>query len=260
MSKICYLCGLPILGDNSGDHVVPKQFIKREQPKAKGFDYAGKLPSHETCNNQFGPEKYCQKALSLIPLLHDVKFLTHRDNPNIKILTIDSNCLTGFSLDELRFFKFIDVQNKDISEWSKESFFNDKPKTNVLEHALFVSLSVLAKSAAALLISRKLHYIPSNWRIIVSPWFDKGSILDFDELTGHTKPFEIGVKVWPKQANNGNWWMIYKAFEIVVFMFFWFSGIPSDIEEIKPFQSEARCFEFQSSQLIDLVNYDWKQI
>ena len=44
MTKVCYLCGKGISVEDvvSDDHVVPKQFIKRSQPKTKGFDYAGK--------------------------------------------------------------------------------------------------------------------------------------------------------------------------------------------------------------------------
>lgn len=263
MKDICYLCGLPISGRKSNDHVVPKQLLKRKQPKVKGFDYAGMLPSHAKCNNQFGPETYCKKAMSLIHVLHDNNcFLKrrHPDNPNIEILAINSNCLPDFSTQDLRFFKFIDVRNKELSEWSNPSFFTGKPKTNPLEHALFVSLSVLAKSASALLVSRELKYIPKQWRIIAIPNYGKHNTIDFDELVGNTKPFDIGVKVWLKPVNNGNWWVIYKAFDMVVFMFYWFSCISSDIVEISPFRSEAQCFEFQSPRLIDLINYQWKQI
>jgi len=201
--------------------------------------------------------------MSLIHVLYDNNcFLKrrHPDNPNIEILAINSNCLPDFSTQDLRFFKFIDVRNKELSEWSNPSFFTGKPKTNPLEHALFVSLSVLAKSASALLVSRELKYIPKQWRIIAIPNYGKHNTIDFDELVGNTKPFDIGVKVWLKPVNNGNWWVIYKAFDMVVFMFYWFSCISSDIVEISPFRSEAQCFEFQSPRLIDLINYQWKQI
>ena len=65
MTKLCYLCRKSIEEDNveSGDHIVPKQFIKRSQPKAKGFDYAGKLPSHKECNNRFGPKLIAKRQL-----------------------------------------------------------------------------------------------------------------------------------------------------------------------------------------------------
>lgn len=264
MKDICYLCGQPIpCQELSDDHVVPKQLIKRKQPKVKGFDYAGTLPSHVKCNNQFGPEIYCQKALSLIRVLHDDScFVTrrHRDDPNIVIQAINSDYLRDFSQQDLRFFKFIDVRHEDISEWSKPSFFANKPKTNPLEQSLFVSLAVLTKSAAALLVSRQLKTLPTQWRIIAIPYYWKDNTMDFDELVGDTKPFDIGVKVWLHEVNNGNWWAIYKASDVVVFLFFWLSGICSDLAEILPFRSDAQCFEFQSMRLIDLVGYQWKQI
>ncbi|MBN2019027.1 MAG: hypothetical protein JW749_02245 [Sedimentisphaerales bacterium] len=264
MKDICYLCGKLIQHEElSDDHVVPKQIIKRKQPKTKGFDYAGVLPSHEKCNNQFGPEKCCQKAMKLIEVLHDDNcFLKrqHRDNPNINILAINSACLSDFSRQDLKYFKFIDVRNKGLSEWSTLSFFTDKTKTDPIRQSLFVSFSVLAKSAAALLISRRLKNIPKQWRIIAIPYYGKGNTFDLDDIAGNTKPFDIGVKVWLYPANNGNWWITYKACDIVVFMFFWLSGISSDIEEIVPFRPSAQCFEFQSTCLIDLIDYQWKQI
>ena len=61
MKDICYLCGLPISGRKSDDHVVPKQLLRRKQPKVKGFDYAGMLPSNAKCNNQFGRKLIVRK-------------------------------------------------------------------------------------------------------------------------------------------------------------------------------------------------------
>ena len=64
---LCYLCGEPLVpADHSADHVVPKVLIERDQPRVKGFDYDRTLPSHQACNNQFGPETYASKALDLI--------------------------------------------------------------------------------------------------------------------------------------------------------------------------------------------------
>ena len=69
---ICYLCGKEIVGsEESGDHAFPKTLLKREQRKAKGFDYGGKLPTHENCNNTFGPERFARKALELLQVLNN---------------------------------------------------------------------------------------------------------------------------------------------------------------------------------------------
>lgn len=118
----------------SNDHVVPKQFIKRKQPKVKGFDYAGVLPTHQKCNNHFGAEKMCQKSLELINALYNPGCcLTHqhKDNPSIKILTINSEYLKQFTESDLRFFKFIDARNSSIEEWSNPDFYKGRQKTRL---------------------------------------------------------------------------------------------------------------------------------
>lgn len=147
MTEVCYLCGQPIPSkESSSDHAVPKQLIKRTQ--------------HENC--------FIKRR--------------HRDDLNVEILALNSDCFPDFSERDLRFFKFIDVRDKDYGDWSSPSFFADKPKNNALKQALFVALAVLAKSAAALLVSRQLKTIPSQWRIVAIPYFEKENTVDFDKL------------------------------------------------------------------------------
>lgn len=93
MAESCYLCGKEIAENDvsSGDHVVPRQLISRTQPKVKGFDYGGVLPAHDRCNNEFGPETYCAKALQLIEILQDPKCvsrLQHSACGRVSILAI----------------------------------------------------------------------------------------------------------------------------------------------------------------------------
>ncbi|MDP2821630.1 MAG: hypothetical protein Q8O52_02970 [Sulfuritalea sp.] len=96
MVEICYLCGKEIAENdvNSDDHAVPRQMIARTQPKVKGFDYGGVVPTHEECNNEFGPETYCVKALKLIEVLHD------------------SNCIYRFPQTEDSSITFLDGLNR----------------------------------------------------------------------------------------------------------------------------------------------------
>lgn len=156
MTKICYLCSLPVDQHSTRDHAVPKQLISRAQPKAKGFDYGGVLPTHPECNNRFGPETYCTKALKLIEVLHNPKCvlkLPHKNDPSIRMMALNYECLKGFTKRDLDFFKFIDVRDKTVAEFSNPSFFSGKPKALPLRYALFVALAVLTKSAAALLVA-----------------------------------------------------------------------------------------------------------
>lgn len=264
MTEICYLCGQPVApGEESDDHVVPKQLIQRKQPKAKGFEYAGVLPSHKKCNNEFGPEVYCQKALMLIRLLHDEKcFLKrqHRAAPGIEIMAINADCLPGFTQRDLKFFRFIDGRHRDRAEWSNPSFFSDKPKIDPLEQPLRIALAVLAKNASALLVSRRLKVVPARWQIVAVPYLDEGNLVDFDALLGETKPFDIDVKVWLRAWEKGDWFALYKARGVLVFFLFWFSGDQTCLNRMSCIFNDADRFLFAGMRLVELVGYQWKKI
>ena len=265
MSIICYLCGKEIIeGMASKDHVVPKQFINRKQPKIKGFDYTGVLPTHEKCNNKFGAERMCQKSLQLIGALYNPEcFLIrqHKDNPEIKIMAFNSDYLPGFTKSDLEFFKFIDMRNTPIKELSDTEFYKDKTKTDLCKQALNIALSVLVKSAAAVLVKRFDISPKTWWRILCIPYHGASPTLDFDDLLGDTKPFEIGVKLWVIEPfKNNDFFTIYKNQVTLVYIFFWFSGKIAIIEEIKRIFNEAEHLYFEGSRLIDLSEYDWAKI
>lgn len=263
MNDSCYLCGEEILvSEATDDHVVPKQFIKRSQPKAKGFDYAGTLPSHDSCNNEFGSEVYSQKALVLIKALYDENcFLKkqHRDNPNVQIMALNSDCFPGFTERDFEFFKFIDVRNEDYNDWSNSSFFKDKKKTNPKKDALYTALAVLSKSAAALLVSRHLKSVPPYWRIIAVPYIGADKV-DFDELLGDTKPFEVGIKAWLRPMENNDWFVVYKADDVLVYLLFWFSGEKYVVDRISEIFDDANRLLFEGKHLNLLVNYVWQKV
>ena len=64
---ICYLCGQPIEDAvTSGDHVIPRTLLGKRPPKAKGFDYGGRLRTHPECNNRFVDETHVRKALQFV--------------------------------------------------------------------------------------------------------------------------------------------------------------------------------------------------
>ena len=262
MSIICYLCGKKIGEDVvSEDHAVPRQFIKRKQPTVKGFDYAGVLPTHQECNNRFGAERMCQKSLQLIDVLHNpdcVSIHQHKDNPEIEIMAVNSDCLSEFTNTDLEFFKFNDVRNTAIEEWSDTDFFRDKRKTDPLKQALNIGLSVLAKSAAAVLVKRFGISPDTLWRILCIPYHGASPKLDFDDLLGNTKPFEIGVKLWVIEPfKNGDFFAIYKSQHVLLYIFFWFSGEAGSIDEIRRIFNEAEHLYFESPRLIELSEYDW---
>ena len=263
MNDICYLCGSELLASEAtDDHVVPKQFIKRPQPKVKGYDYAGVLPSHEACNNEFGPEVYSQKALILMKALHDDSCflkLQYHDNPDIQIMALNSDCLPGFTKRDLEFFKFIDTRNEDYDNWSNPSFFKDKKKANPKKDALYTALAVLSKSAAALLVSRHLQSVPAYWRVVAIPYIGADTV-DFDKLLGDTKPFEVGVKAWIRPMENDDWFVVYKADDVLVYLLFWFSGDKAVVVGLSDIFNDAERLLFEGKHLNQLVNYEWQKV
>jgi len=263
MATICYLCGQPILGEQkSGDHVVPSALIIRSQPKAKGFDYGGKLPTHEECNNRFGPETYILKALDLLELLTigngNHKF-QHRHHPSIQIQVLDASKLPNFTQRDLSFFKFIDVRNVEQPDWSNPAFYTGKPCTNVKRDALYVALSVLAKSAAALLIKRKLHAVPPNWNIYAVPYSGATEALDFDGVLGATEPFDEGVKVWLRPLDPPDWLVLYRANSVLAYLVFVFS-MHNALARLRELFSDADIFEFTGTSVNELLTRGWKKV
>jgi hypothetical protein len=262
--QICYLCGRPIeRAKASDDHALPKHLIRRKQPKVKGFDYAGVLPTHADCNNRFGPESYCSKALEILAILGDedcVLKRQHRDNPTIVMMAINSDRLKGFTKRDLKFFKFIDVRDRETSEWSSPSFFSDKPKTDPTRDALFVSLAVLAKSAAALLVSRHLKRVPQHWRILAMPYSGVTDSVDFDSLLGDTKPFDIGVKVWLKPFESGDWFAIFRARNVIVFFLFAIAGSPEIWSGVLARFPDSERLLFEGPCLADLLGNRWARV
>ncbi|HBU28917.1 MAG: hypothetical protein A2X71_12885 [Thiobacillus sp. GWE1_62_9] len=264
MVETCYLCGKEITESDvtSGDHAVPRQLITRKQPKAKGFDYGGFLPTHEKCNNEFGPETYCVKALKLIAVLHDANCVSrfqHKENLSIAMMAINSDCLKEFTQRDLAFFKFIDVRENSVADFSMPAFFSGKPKTNPMRDALFTSLAVLTKSAAALLVARHLSEVPPRWRVLAIPYSGATETADFDEIFGNTQPFDVGVKVWLRRFDSGDWFALYRAQNILVFLLFRFAETDAIWNGMIERFQDTDCLCFEGEHLNELTNYQWRK-
>lgn len=263
MAEVCYLCGRPIDGEPAtGDHAVPVSLITRDQPKAKGFDYGGKLPTHADCNNRFGPETYVAKALDLLELLASADGhgeFQHRNHPDITIKALDASKLPNFTRRDIEFFKFMDVRNEDYDVWSKPEFFNGKPKTNPTRDALHVAFSVLAKSAAALLVKRNLRAVPPGWQIYAAHYSGATDAIDFGDILGETKSFDSGVHVWRKQLDDTDWVVVYRARSVLLFLIFVFSGKDAG-ESIKRHFPGAEVHEFSGTSLNDLLVRGWRKL
>ena len=261
MTTICYLCGEEIKEVIlSKDHVIPRQFITHTQPIVKGFDYGGKLPTHEKCNNEFGPETYSIKALKLISVLHDEENCIFR-SPH-KFMAINSECLKEFTQRDLKFFKFIDVRGNSIEDFSSPTFFSGQPKTIPKRDALFTALAVLTKSAAAILVSRHLPKIPAQWKVLAITYHGATESVDvvIDKILGDTHPFDVGVKLWLRPFDSGDWFVLYRAKNILVFFLFKFSDTDAIWNGmIEQFQDGNRLY-FEGKHLNSLINFQWRKV
>lgn len=260
---ICYLCGEPLAkSDVNKDHIFQKQFIKRKQPKTNGFFYAGYLPVHKVCNNNFGcssskAESICYKALLLLDALQREETLwrTHKDNPNINLIAIRSDLLPGFTEEDKKFFKLIDVSG--IENLRDTAFFEDKEKILPYEKPLNIALTVLAKSSAGFLV--KYHGISprTKWRILAIPYFVPSSDWDLAEILGCVEPLEVGFKIWVKKFSNGDMFIAYTINRLYVFFCFALTPDKSNFKITNDRLGSDNSYYFESNRLINLVRYNW---
>lgn len=261
----CYLCG-EHLGNQeiNRDHVFPKQFIKRKKPKTKDFFYAGYLPVHKKCNNNFGcsgskAESICQKALLLLDALHNDETLwrTHKDNQDVNIVAVRSDLLPSFTDEDINFFKLINLQSVEYKKWSCPSFFEDKEKILPYEKPINIALTVLAKSSAAFIVKYENILPALKWRILAIPYYVSNSDLNLDEILGHVKPLEIGFKFWVKKFSNGDRFVAYVMGKLYVFFCFALTPNKSNFKITNERLGADNSYYFESDRLIDLVGYDW---
>lgn len=260
--KICFLCGEALDANTDDDHVVQRQFV-RGQPKQKGLDYTGTIEVHESCNDWFGDkssnaESICQKALQLLKLRFNEKYLVRqkKDNPDIEIIAFTESDLKGFTKRDFDFFEFNDVRKLTNTEITSPDFFKNKTKLDPFKKPINVALSVLAKSAAALLFKRHSFYPLEKWNISATSFLGDPKI-DYDPFLGETKPFYPGVKAWVKEYRNGDWFCAYKLDEFQVYYVFTKTESLSNVDELKLIFPNNDIVFFRSKKLIDLVGYDW---
>lgn len=271
MEQKCYLCGgKPILeGEISRDHVVPHQLIMRDQSGiAQGYDYGGFLPAHkESCNNKFGgrsarAEYSWRTALQLGNVLHDpncFKEFQRIDRPDVILSVLKDECLDKFSKDDLDFFGITEVRGKDYADWSSPSFWTDKKRIDAYEKPRNIILSVLAKSAAAVLVKRCGIAPQASWRILATLIVGENVSVLMDEFLKPSKPFDVNLSVKATQTETGDWFVCYVVGKFAAWFSFavsedntWFNMLGSEFED-------WGCYLFESDRLLDLIGYDWKK-
>ena len=222
--KVCYLCSQPVDGSRSSrDHVIPRALRGKGPPKVKGFDYGGVLPTHSTCNNGFGDETYVSKALQLLGALCDPKTTFCQSAPgNLKgrVLMLNEARLPGFGLQDFRFFGIHDARSDSMASMDDSDYFTRKPRVYFKKTVRNIILSVLAKSAAALLIKRHLEDLPSNWHIVCVFFVGDATKIDLLAFFRKTKPFAKDIRVGMSRFEASSWVSCYVTGTTKVLYFF----------------------------------------
>ena len=259
---LCYLCGKPVGGGQStGDHAVPRTLVRGQRPKVRGFDYGGKLPTHPKCNNGFRDERYVRKALDLIAAFHDpdaVLYHSPPGNPSVRFAFVNSGKLPGLTQADLRFFKVNDARNGQTGPRRIRPAVSGNP----LRLALFVSLAVLAKSAAALLLARgRLRAIPEEWNIVAIPYAGDATSVDFSRVFGDQRPFAPDIKVHMRRFDPNSALALYVTSKAMVYFLIRDARTPSPIETavIGKFH-DAQCWRFSGNNLMQLMDHHWQPV
>ncbi len=225
--EVCYLCNKPIDGStHSKDHVIPKALTGKGQPKHKDTDYANVLPTHAECNNQFGDETYVGKAFLLWEILrrpNSTPFRPASGNRNGLFLPLNEKMLPGFRPRDFQFFGIHDARNDPVTCFDVPEHYADKPGADLRKTIRCTVLSVLTKSAAALLVKRHLDRKPSEWNVICVP--DAAGVrAELSTLFGETKPFARDIQVTPRPFESNSWALTYSVDSVTVLLFFLMSG------------------------------------
>ena len=261
---VCYLCGeLVDNGAGSGDHVIPRTLLGDRRPKVKGFDYGGRVPAHRECNNRFGDETHVRKALHLLGALHDSRTTLTRPAPGHAkghALALNEATLPGFGRRDLRFFGIHDARNDAMARFDDPEYYTGKPRADFLKTVLCTCLSVLAKSAAALLVSRQLAELPGNWDNVCVPYAGDATGADLSSFFGETRPFAPDIRVWIKKFEAGSWVSIYVTGTAMAWFFFLMDEDRNLVEGIRERFPREPCLRFQGKSLMDLVGHDWPPV
>ena len=259
---VCYLCGKPVTdGQPSGDHAVPRVLLRGKQPKVRGFDYGGTLPTHSTCNNRFGDERYVLRALDLLAAFHDPNTVLNHTvpgNPPVRFAAINSAKLPEFTQADLRFFKINDARNDGTGGQRVRPAVPGNPR----RLALFVALAVLAKSAAALLLARHhLRAVPEDWSIVAIPHAGDATSVDFSDVFGDQRPFAPGVKVLMGSFDPAPALALYVTDKAMVYFLIRDAHMPSSIEStvVRMFQA-ADCLRYSGNSLMHLMDHHWHPV
>ena len=263
MEHLCYLCGKAIEPGQpvTGDHVVPVVFLGRKQPKTAGFDYAGRMRTHQTCNNHFSDETFFKQAIHLLELAQAQQMhgaLQSREHPGITILPVTPDQVPRFTGREFKRFGFIDTRHVAPEALKDPAFYEGKKKVNLLRTAAQAAMAVKAKSSAALLVKRVIRGVPTQWRIYATP-FEIGGKPDLAEHFGSTKPFGPHTRASIREVRPDEWLVVYQHRTLLTFLLF--SLHEGDVDPRRTL-SHPGCeiYAFSGTALNKLAEHEWNVV
>jgi hypothetical protein len=260
-TAICYLCSQPITSTSevSDDHRVPRSLLRGAVPKRHGFAYAGQAPTHPNCNHHFRGENFVATALRLLGKVKSGKalmVLRHPEDPSIEVQILVEDELEAFRRRDLDYFHLIDRREVDgAGTLPSVDFFKGHQRTNLEREATFVMLSVVAKSAASLLLAQCHMPLPARWHIQTAAWYGTpfGSVAA--RLSQGIR-FHEKVQVWIGQ-HEGACCALYFAHQVLVGLQFGASDRRDWLDELSAELGQTDRLLFEGATLLELIDYRW---
>jgi len=165
------------------------------------------------------------KALELIRALNDPA-CTFVGEAAKKVRVLNAACLPDFTQADLDFFGLNDARTATPADLYEPDFFKLMTPANPLDRATKVAISVLVKSAAALLVDQHLAGVPDTWRVLAAPHHSPDPEVCFRSVLGEQLPFDVGTDIHVKrlEERSEDFFVVYTTRHFVLFLYFAFSG------------------------------------
>jgi hypothetical protein len=163
-------------------------------------------------------------------------------------------------LRELRYFKIIDRRTHSGSPTPAASTFRSAAAVDRFSDALHTALAALLKSAAALVVQRKLRSVPDHWQVLAVPYVGAADSIDFDGLFGTTRPFGKKGKVWLGRLVTDDILVVYRAGAVLVYFFFRFSTTMDGWRRMRNCCIGATRLRFDGVSINEVLLTGWKRI
>lgn len=176
------------------------------------------------------------------------------------MLALNEVKLPGFRPRDFRFSGIHDARNDSPEGFDDPAYYVGKPRTDFRRTVVCTSLTVLAKSAAALLVSRHLAELPDSWDIVCVCGVGDAIGADLAPMFRETRTFAPDVRISAKRFERCSWVSVYVTGSATVCFFFLSDSDRKLVEGIRERFAGVPCLRFQASSLTSLVGNDWPAV